>query len=61
MQVSISCPDGDFPAVPFVVTEDTLVSDAIEAASEEWGAGFRNCKLCCEGKVLRCLLSYHMG
>ena len=52
MQVSISCRDGDFPAVPFVVTEDTLVSDAIEAASDEWGAGFQNCKLCCEGKVL---------
>ena len=52
MQVFISCSDGEFPTVPFTVTADTLVRDAVEAAVDEWGVGFQNSELLCAGVVL---------
>ena len=52
MQVFISCSDGEFPTVPFTVTADTLVRDAVEAAVDEWGVGFQNSELSCAGVVL---------
>ena len=52
MQVFISRSDGEFPTVPFTVTADTLIRDAVGAAVDEWGVGFQNSELSCAGVVL---------
>eukprot|EP01060_Flectonema_neradi_P016448 TRINITY_DN23040_c0_g1_i1.p1 TRINITY_DN23040_c0_g1~~TRINITY_DN23040_c0_g1_i1.p1 ORF type:complete len:419 (+),score=63.16 TRINITY_DN23040_c0_g1_i1:63-1319(+) len=36
MQLSVSFPDSGFPDFPFITTVDTVVSDVLQAAIEEW-------------------------
>ena len=52
MQVSVSCPDLGFPVVSFTAVADSLVSDVLTAAAEEWGIDPKEVELSFAGEIL---------
>ena len=52
MEVNIACSGGGYVPFPFMVNVDTSVENALQAAADEWGAGFLCCKLFFAGEEL---------